>query len=90
MPLYTYVTAYKGATYVAQGRHSNFKGFVSTWAAGIPKDVLPGLTSDLRKELSDKSYQGTFEEVPNRRHVWRKSLTIGGSDFVVIAIQADA
>ena len=87
MPLYTYVTAYKGATYIAQGRHSNFKGFVSSWTTGIPSGALPGLTPSLMKELSEKSYRGDFEAVPNRENVWRKSLAVGGSEFVVIAVE---
>ena len=86
MPLYTYIAVYKGTTYVAQGRHSNFKGFPSTWAK-IPGGVLPDLTPSLMKELSEKSYRGDFDAVPNREKVWRKSLDIGGSEFVVIAVE---
>jgi hypothetical protein len=87
MPLYTYVTAYKGATYVSQSRHSNPKGF-ATWLAEMPENALPGLTTALRKQLNP--YHGSFEEVPNRQHMWQKKLTIGESELVVIAIQTDA
>lgn len=29
MPFYTYITTFKGASYVAQGSYGNFKGFLS-------------------------------------------------------------
>jgi hypothetical protein len=85
MPLYTYVLTYKGATYVAQGRHSNFKGFVSSWL----KESTPQIPDDLKRALAHKSYSGAFEEVPNRTHVWRKTVAIEGSDFVVVAVQTE-
>jgi len=44
MPLYTYILVYKGHSYVAQGRYSNFRGFVSSWTSELPPNVLPGLT----------------------------------------------
>jgi len=56
MPLYTYVVSFKGACYVAQGSHSNHKGFVSTWCSNIPAGALPGLTAALHKELVSKAY----------------------------------
>jgi hypothetical protein len=84
MPLYTYVTVYKGATYVAQARHSNFKGFTD-WITGVPANALPDLTPALRRKLNP--YDGTFEEVPNRRHVWKKKLMVGGSELVAFVIQ---
>jgi hypothetical protein len=84
MPLYTYVTTYKGASYVTQGRGSNFKGF-PIWLAEMPATALPGLTPALRKELNP--YQGDFEPVPNREHVWRKSLLVGGSELTVIVVE---
>ena len=86
MPLYTYVTTYKGASYVAQDRRSNFKGFPG-WIQEMPANALPGLTPALRKELNP--YQGDFESVPNRQNVWRKSLIVGGSELVVLAIQTE-
>lgn len=84
MPLYTYVTNYKGATHIAQGRHSNFKGF-ATWIANIPDQALPALTPTLRKEIDP--YRGDFDPVPNQERVWRKSLIVGGSELTVIAVE---
>jgi len=86
MPLYTYVTIYKGASYVAQGRRSNFKGF-PIWFQDMPVNALPDLTPALRKQVNP--YDGTFVPVPNRQHVWRKTLLVGGSELVVIVIQTD-
>ncbi len=84
MPLYTYVTTYKGSTHIAQGRHSNFKGF-ATWIANLPANALPELTPALRKEIDP--YRGDFEPVPNQEKVWRKSLTIGDGELIVIAVE---
>lgn len=89
MPLYTYIAAFKGATYVAQDRRSNFRGFVTSRASERPSDALPGLTPSLRKELTEKAYRGEFLEVPNRKHVWRKAIDLGGEDFVLYAIQTE-
>jgi hypothetical protein len=86
VPLYTYLTTYKGASYVAQARRSNFRGFPD-WIAEMPANALPGLTLALRKELNP--YDGTFEEVPNRQHVWQKKLMIGGSELVVVVVQTE-
>src|SRR5580765_2719304 len=87
MPLYTYVVTYRGDSYVARASHSNFKGFVSEWAEELPKSALPALTPALRRELSIAAYAGTFTPIPNRKHVWKKVLTLGGHDLVVYAIQ---
>jgi hypothetical protein len=87
MPLFTYVVTYRGGSYVAQGSHSNFKGFVSEWAEEFPTDALPGLTPALRRELSHAAYGGKFTPVRNREHVWRKVLMLGGHELVVYAIQ---
>ncbi len=87
MPLYTYIVSFKGSTYAAQSSHSNFRGFVSSWSRDLPENAVPGLSQLLKKELSQKAYCGTFEEVPNRKHVWRKSIDLGGDEFVVYAIQ---
>jgi hypothetical protein len=81
MPLYTYVVAYKDATYVSQARRSNFTGF-GDWASGLPKTALSPST---RKELAGKMYGG-FEAMPNRVGVWRKTINIAGSEMVVLAI----
>ncbi len=86
MPLYTYIAAFKGDTYASQGSFSNFKGFVSAWA-DLPASALPSLTSSLRKELAQKAYSGKFVEVPYRKHLWRKSIDLGGEEFVVYAVQ---
>jgi hypothetical protein len=85
MPLYTYVLGFRGSLYTAQGRHSNFKGFVSSWSTNIPDGALPGLTAALKKELQANS--GVWEEVPNRTHVWRKTVKVGSEDLVVFAVQ---
>lgn len=73
MPLYTYIIVYKGETHVAQARHSNFTGFVSSWPTDLPPNALPSLGLKLRGELAKKAYQGHFAEVPNRKNVWRSS-----------------
>ena len=78
MPLYTYVTVHKGVSYVAQGRRSNFQGF-SDWMEGLP--------AALQKDIGNP-YAG-FEPVPNRQHVWRKTLMVDGSELVVIAIKTE-
>ena len=90
MPLYTYVASFKGASYVAQASYSNFKGFVSAWSVALPESALPALTSSRRSQLSAKAYNGDFAEVPNRKHVWRKSIDLNGDEFVVYAIQTQA
>lgn len=90
MPLYTYVASFKGATYVAQGSYSNFKGFLSAWSGALPENALPALTPSQRKDLSAKAYRGDFTEVPNRKHVWRKSIDLNGDEFVVYAVQTQA
>ena len=90
MPLFTYVASFKGVTYVVQGSYSNFKGFVSAWYGALPENALPALTLLQRKDLTAKAYRGDFTEVPNRKHVWRKSIDLNGDEFVVYAIQAQA
>jgi|GEM_PF-2542027 len=87
MPLYTYIVTFKGASHVTQGSHSNFKGFISTWCSNIPTGALPTLTPALYKELVSKAYRGEFLAVSNIKHVWRKSIEVGGSEFIVIAVQ---
>ncbi len=87
MPLYTYIVSYKGASQVTQGSHSNFKGFISTWCSNIPAGALPALTPALDKELTARAYGGEFLAVSNIKHVWRKSIEVGGSPLTVIAVQ---
>jgi hypothetical protein len=86
MPLFTYVVTYKSETHVAQGSHSNFTGFASTWAA-LPKVALPSLSENTRKELARKAYSGSFSDVPGVAHTWRKLIEIDGEYLTVIAVQ---
>jgi hypothetical protein len=90
MPLYTYIVAFRGATYAAQARHSNFNGFVSSWSTDLPDNVFPGLTASLKNELSGKAYRSDFLEGPNRKNVWRKTLNLDGEDFTVYAVQTES
>ena len=87
MPLYTYMVSYQGSTHIAQGKHSNFKGFVSSWSSNIPLGALPALTPTRQKELAAKAYSGDFQPVQNTKNVWQKSIDIGGNELIVIAIQ---
>jgi len=87
MPLYTYIVSYKGATYVAQGSHSNYRGFISTWCSNIPPEALPALTPALHKELASKAYRGEFLPVSKSKHAWRKAIEVDGSECTVIAVQ---
>ena len=89
MPLFTYIVSYKGASHVAQGSHSNFTGFASTWCNEIPGSALPALTPVLRKELVNKAYQGSFAEVPGVKRVWRKTIQVGAAECVVVAVQTE-
>jgi hypothetical protein len=84
MPLYTYIATYKGDTHVAQGRHSNFKGF-PTWFANLPASALPGLSQKYRKDLNP--YSGDFEPVPNQEKVWKKILVVDGNDLTVVVVE---
>ena len=86
MPLYIYIAAFKGAEYASQGSYSNFKGFVTAWS-DLPVNALSGLTPALRKELAHKAYRGEFLEVPNKKHLWRKSIDLNADEFVVYAVQ---
>jgi len=89
MPLFTYIVTFKGGSHVAQGRHSNFKGFVSTWCSSIPHDALPELTAAGRKDLQNKAYQGEFVSVSNAKNVWRKSIRLDSGECVVVAVQTE-
>ena len=88
MPLYTYILGFRGSLHAAQGRHSNFKGFVSSWATNIADGALPGFTPAMKKELN--AYSGAWEEVPNRTHVWKKTVKVGGEDLIVYAVQTES
>ena len=89
MPLYTYVVIFEKDSCVVQGRHSNFKGFVSSWSAELPENAMKSLTPTLRRELSQKAYSGDFAAVPNRSNVWKKTIELGGSPLTVYAIQTE-
>ena len=90
MPLYTYVVTYRGSCHVAQGSHSNFKGFISTWCSNIPASALPALTPALHKELVAKAYSGEFVAISNAKNAWRKSIPLGGSECTIVAVQTQA
>jgi len=81
MPLYTYVISFNGNTYVSQSSHSNFRGFIS-WV-----DVVKDISSALKQELAQKAYRGEFYAIENKKHIWRKSIDLGGHELVVHAIQ---
>lgn len=80
MPLYTYVATYRGTSYIAQRRRSNFQGF-GDWIQELP--------STLRQKATKNMFAG-FEPVPNRQNVWRKTLMIDDSELVVVAVQTDS
>jgi hypothetical protein len=90
MPLYTYVVSFKGSLHINQGSHSNYKGFVSTWCSNIPTGALPGLTSVLQRELVGKAYRDEFLPVLNAKNIWEKTIEIGGSELVVVAVQTQS
>jgi hypothetical protein len=79
MPLYTYVAIYKGTSYIAQQRRSNYQGF-GDWIEALP--------AALKKKAAQNMYAG-FEPIPNRKNVWQRTQTIDDSELVVIAIQTD-
>ncbi len=87
MPLYTYVVAYNDSTYVAQGSHSNFEGFISEWCTDLPINALNGFNSNLKNLLIKKAWSSTFRPVPNRTNVWKKLIDLDGKDFVILAIE---
>lgn len=84
MPLYTYVTSYKGSVHVSQGRHSNFKGF-ATWLNSLPPNALPALTPELRKRIDP--YRGDFDRLPNMERAWRKTVQVGDGELTVVAVE---
>lgn len=61
MPLYTYIAAFKEATYASQGSYSNFKGFV-TARSDLPANALPGLTPSLNVSFLKCRIRSTFGE----------------------------
>ncbi|HEY0014211.1 MAG TPA: hypothetical protein VGB79_15315 [Allosphingosinicella sp.] len=87
MPLYTYISSYRGGVHAEQGRYSNFKGFASGVSSQIPEAALPGLTPALRKELAEKAYRCEWVAVPGRSGLWKSAFALGGSDFVVHVVE---
>lgn len=80
MPLYTYVAVYKGTTYIAQQRRSNYQGF-GDWIQALP--------AALKAKAAQNMYAG-FEPVQNRNNVWQRTQTIDDSELVVIAIHTES
>ena len=78
MPLYTYVATYKGASYITQKRRSNPKGFPD-WTEALP--------TTLRGKFNP--YDGAFDPVPNRKNVWRRVISAGGDELVVLVIATE-
>jgi hypothetical protein len=87
MPLYTYIVSFNNSTYVGQGRHSNFRGFVTAWCSEMPDNALNGFSASLKKQLAEKAYHGEFAPVPNRINVWKKVIDLGGKEFVIHAVE---
>jgi len=87
MPLYTYIVSFNNSTYVGQGRHSNFRGFVTAWCNELPVNALTGFSTSLKKELASKAYHGEFIEVSNRTNVWKKVIELDGREFVIHAVE---
>ncbi len=89
MPLYTYISSYRGILHSEQGRFSNFKGFASGALGKIPDGALPGLTHALRTEMIEKALRCQWEAVPNRRNLWRATFPVGDAEFVVHVVHTD-
>lgn len=85
MPFYTYIVHYKGKSHAIQSQFggSNFQGDIS-WFSELPETVFP---KPKRNELVGKLMRVQFEEVPNRKHLWSKSVEIDGKTFTVFAVQ---
>jgi len=87
MPLYTYVVTYNDSNYIGQGKHSNFKGFVNAWCTEMPNNALNGFNPSLKNKLEKLAYKGSFDPVPNRKNVWKKTLEIEGKRLSIHAIE---
>ena len=74
MPLYTYISSYRGFLHSEQGRFSNFKGFASGALGKIPDGALPGLTHALRKEMIEKVPKGLPTMLSYKTHAEKDSL----------------
>jgi hypothetical protein len=88
MPLFTYILTFKSEVHVVQGSHSNFTGFFRTWTE-LPRNALPALSDNGRRDLSQLSFKKEFTEVPNQKHVWKKTFKVDGEDFNVLAVQTE-
>ncbi|EGR2186211.1 hypothetical protein DZF89_25590 [Vibrio parahaemolyticus] len=86
MPLCAYVISYNDSSYIGQGNHSNFQGFVNAWCTDLPVNTLKGLSPPLKKELTKLAYKGVFVPVPNRQNVWEKTIELNGKSFHIYAI----
>ena len=87
MPLYTYVVTYNDSNYVGQGNYSNFRGFISAWCSEMPDTALKSFNASLKKQLTQKAYQGAFDPVPNRKNVWLKKIDLNGKPFTIHTIE---
>ncbi len=87
MPLYTYIVTYNDSNYVAQGSHSNFRGFVNSWCSEMPINALKGFDAGIKKQLSQKAYSGAFDPVPNRKNVWHKIINLNGKPFSIHPVE---
>jgi len=87
MPLYTYIVTYNDSSYIGQGSHSNYCGFISDWCTNLPNTALNGFNSNLKKELERVAYQGAFDPVPNRKNVWKKTIDLNGKPFIIYAVE---
>lgn len=85
MPLYTYMVAYKGETYVSQLSRSNFKGFVSELIDAIPPSTFSGIDTRAKKEMTKICYGLILR--PNQTNVWEASGDVLGEKFRVFAVE---
>jgi hypothetical protein len=56
----------------------------------MPAGALPLLTPNLHRELASKAYGGEFLPVSNVKNAWRKTIDVGGSDCIVVAVQTQS
>ena len=89
MPLFTYIVTYNNSSFIAQGSHSNFKGFAMTWINSIPENGISSLTPVLRKELLHKAYAGDFMRITNMQNTWQKAIDLKGKELKVYVIQTE-
>ncbi len=90
MPLYTCVVVHKGRSYIAQSRVSNPRAATKDWTTDLPLTAFPGFTDALRAKLQQAASRAPFEDVPNRCHVWRRTVAFDGLGFEIHVIQTEA